>query len=67
MPIDLDVVVDVDARFLPIGVVVSLGGQGFECRSVQRFELAAARAGKFFEGSVVELHQQGADRRVEVG
>ena len=39
VPVDFDVVVDVDARLLPVCVFVTIRGQGFERGFVQGFEL----------------------------
>ena len=42
VPIDLNVVVDVHARFFPVGVFVRTGGQRFKCGAIQRVELRTA-------------------------
>lgn len=55
MPLDVDVVVQLDPRLEPVGVGVGLGGQRLERRPVQRLELGAARAGQTLERPPVAL------------
>jgi len=65
--VDRDVVVDVDAGFLHLGVAVRDARQGLECRSVEAFEELSARAGQLAEGALVEVFEQRGDGGVELG
>ena len=66
--VDLDVVVDVDARVLPLGVREGLGRQRPERRPVEALEeLAAARAAVVAHRLRVELVEQLGDARVQRG
>lgn len=67
MAVNLDVIVDVDAGFLPFGVFVSLEGEWFEIRLFNRFKLRMARAGQFFERLVIEQVEELPDGAVEIG
>jgi len=51
----LVVVVDARIGLLPLGVAARLGGQGLESRAIQDLRGALTRAGRAFEGPLVEL------------
>ncbi len=65
--VDLEVLVDVDAGFLHLGVAIRDARQGFERRSVETFEEFSARAGQLAEGALVEVFEQLGDGGVELG
>ena len=65
MAIDLDVVVNADARQFPFGVLVVNLGQGTQRRRVHLGEGAGAAAGQFFEWSLVLVGEQCASRPVQ--
>ncbi|VKE35557.1 Uncharacterised protein [Streptococcus pneumoniae] len=65
MPIDLDVVVDVHPRLLPLGVDVGLLRQGAQRRTIQAVEGRLPGARQLLERALVEPLQQPGDGRVE--
>ena len=65
--VDLDVIVDVDACLAPLRVLVTLGGERLERRTVQILEQAAAAALDLLERPLVERRQQGHDRLADLG
>jgi len=65
MPIDLDVVVDVHPRLLPLGVDVGLLRQGAQRRTIQSFEGRLPGARQLAKRSSVEPLQQPGDSAVE--
>jgi hypothetical protein len=67
MPVDLDVIVDVDAGFFPFGERVGHGGQGPQGRSLPGCEQRLPRAGLLLERPLVEPPQQVPNRLVEFG
>jgi hypothetical protein len=66
MPLDLDVVVDMHPCPLPFRVGVALARQGVHRRAVELLEEGAPAPGQLLEGALIELPEQGADRRVEL-
>ena len=60
--VDLDVVVEVDARLAPPGVLIALGRERLERGPVQVLEEAAPAALGLLERPLVERRQQGLDR-----
>src|SRR6266436_5534559 len=64
---ELDVVIEVDATALPRGVLVGKGWQRHERRLVQRFEERPPAHAPTAHRAVVDLVEQGPDRRVEFG
>src|SRR6267378_3206590 len=64
---ELDVVIEVDATALPLGVLVGKGWQRHERRLVQRFEERTPAHAPTAHRAVVDLVEQGPDRRVEFG
>ena len=64
---ELDVVIEVDATALPLGVFVGKGWQRHERRLVQRFEERPPAHAPTAHRAVVDLVEQGPDRRVEFG
>ena len=67
MPIGLDVVVDADLGFEPLGVLVAPLGECLHRRPVDRLERLGARAGQLLERPVVQLAEERCDRSVELG
>jgi len=65
--VELDVVIDVDARILPTGDLEARGRQRPQRRGVERFEGAAPAASELLEGPGVQIDQQLGDRGVERG
>lgn len=63
----LDMIVDVDAYQLPLGIFVGLNGQGSQRWAIKRFKQALPRTGQFLEGPVVEIDQEGFDGGVQLG
>ena len=59
--LDLDVIVDVDPRLAPLGVLVALGRERLERRPVQVLEPAAAAAFGLLERPLVQRGQQRRD------
>ena len=59
--LDLDVVVDVDPRLAPLGVLVALGRKRLECWPVQILEPAAAAPIGLLERPLVQRGQQRRD------
>ena len=45
MPINFDVIIDIDSGTLPLGVFIRLCGQWGQRRAIERLELGAAGAG----------------------
>ena len=58
MPLDFDVIVEIDAGLAPLSVLVSLGRQRPQRRLVQCFELRTTTAGQLFEGPLIECGEQ---------
>src|SRR5262245_3468069 len=54
-----DVIIEMDAGFAPLGILVGLRGQGAEGGLIRRQELRVAGAGEFFERAVIEVSEQG--------
>ena len=67
MAVELDVVVDVDARGLPLAVDEGLGGQRPEGGLVEALEELAAAGAVEAHGPGVEVGEQLGDARVERG
>src|SRR5215470_870139 len=67
MAVKLDMIVDVDAGFLPFGVFVGLEWKRFKSRLFKRLKLRMARAGQLFERLAIERVEKGPDTQVEVG
>ena len=67
VPVDLDVVVDVDPDLLPLGEHVALGGQRAKCRTLKLLEHRAPRPRELAERALVEPFQQPGDGGVELG
>ena len=65
--LDLDVVIDVDARFLPFGERVAVGWQAAQRRPVERLEPGAAAALELAKSAGIEPVQQFRDRGVQIG
>jgi hypothetical protein len=66
--VDLDVVIDTDTAHAPFGKAIGLGGQLLEIGPIELFEQGAAGDPEPSERAlVVELPQQLADRRIELG
>src|SRR5439155_2114970 len=64
--VDVDVVVDVDDRRLPLGVLVAGGRQRLHPRAVDGVEGALPRAGQFLERTLIEIDEQSTDSGVEL-
>ena len=67
VPVDLDVVVDVDPDLLPLGEHVALGGQRAKRRTVELLKQRAPRSRELAERAFVEPFQQPGDGGVELG
>ena len=67
VPVDFDVVVDVQARTLPLGEDVRAGGQRAQRRLVDLVEVRAPRPGELPERAGAEPVEQLDDRGVELG
>jgi len=66
MPIDIDVVIEGDNAFLPLGEHVRCRWQSTHRRPVERIEDTAARPRQSLERPIVEVGQQRADRAVKL-
>ena len=66
MALDFDVVVDVDARRLPLAELIALDGQRLQGRAVERLIQAQPRVGALAEGSPVDPLEQSGDRLIEL-
>jgi len=66
VPVDIDVVVEGDGAFLPLGINVGIGGQRSHRWTIERLVHTAPRPGQALERTFIELNQQRADRRVEL-
>ena len=66
VPIDFHVIIDVHADQFPLGVLIQLGGQRSEGGTVQGLEHALAGAREFFEGPLIQGHEQIGDRPVQL-
>ena len=64
--LDLDVVVDVDPRLLPLGEHVALGGKGAKGGTVELLEQCTPRARELAERAVVEPLEERRDGCVEL-
>ena len=64
VPVDFHVIIDVHADQFPLGILIRLGGQWSEGRTVQGCEHALAGAGEFLERALVEGHQQVSKREM---
>jgi hypothetical protein len=64
--VDLDVVVDVHAHALPLGIGVAGSRQGAHGRAVELLEEALATPGQLLEGLVIECREQLSDGRVQL-
>ncbi len=66
MVIDLDVIVDADAAFLPFRELVGLSRQGFQRRTIDLFQqLSACHAEPTDRSNLVEMRHEIGDRRVD--
>ena len=65
MPVNLDVVVDVDAAQLPVGQDVAGGGQGPQRRAVELLVEGAAADAELLHWPVVEFVEPDADRPIQ--
>src|SRR5579864_7608585 len=65
--VDLDVVVDVDPRLLPLRVSEALPGQRSQSRPLETLEERPARAWQLAEGPVVQRDEKLPDRLVDLG
>jgi hypothetical protein len=66
MAVDFDMIIEVDAGFAPLGLLVGLGRQGGERGLVVGQELGVTRARELFEEAVVEFRQQRANSGIEL-
>lgn len=55
MPVDLDVVIDADARLLPLGVFIRRGRQRLQGRAIEGLERAPPATGQLLERPGVEV------------
>ena len=62
MPLDIDMVIDIDAGAFPLGVFIRLGRQGTQCRAVNGGKQAVSRPRQLLEGARVEHAQEGRNR-----
>ena len=67
LALELDVVVDVDAHALPLGIGEALGGQRLERRAIEALEELAAALPVAAHHAGVELGEQLGDARVQLG
>jgi hypothetical protein len=68
MSVGLDMVIDADAAQAPLGKAIGLGGQPLEVGPIEFLEQGAAGDPEPSQRAlVVELPQQPADRRIELG
>ena len=67
VPLDFEMIIEMDPRVTPFGIFVGNGGERFECGLFIRQELRVTRAGEFLEGTMVEGRQQGRNGRIEFG
>ena len=65
--VDLDVVVDVDSRLLPLRVSEALPGQRSQSRPLETLEQRSARAWQLTERPIVQRTEKLPDRLVELG
>lgn len=57
MPLDFEMIIEMDPRVAPFGIFVGSGRERFEGWLFLRQELGVPRAGEFLEGAVIELRQ----------
>ena len=50
----LNMVVDIDARLLPLAVLERRGGQWLQCRSLEHFQQLPTTAVHLLEGAIIE-------------
>ncbi len=67
MLVDLDVVIETGAAFLPCGVGIGLDGQGRERRALEILEQLATAGTEMARGAAVELLEEIADGDVGLG
>ena len=67
MPVDFDVIVDVDACLFPFGKHIGFAWQRAQRRPVERFETAGAAAFQFAKPTIIEPLQKFRDRKIEIG
>lgn len=67
MPLDFEMIIEMDPRLTPFGILIGSGGKRFEGGIFARQKLRVTRAGEFLEGTIVEGCQQGGDGGIELG
>ena len=66
VPVDLDMVVDIDRGLLHLGVDVGRRRQGSQRRALEALECLTPRTGQALEGTSVQLLEQRCNRRIEL-
>ena len=66
MPLNIDVIVDVDFHLGPLGVLIARSGQRPHRRPVDGFERLGATARQFLERPTIQVHEQFCDRNVKL-
>jgi hypothetical protein len=66
VPIDIDVVIDIDAAALEGSHLIGQGGQRLQNRSVESLEPFAAVARQFLEGAAIEVFEQFGDGDIDL-
>jgi hypothetical protein len=64
---NINVVVDVDLHFAPLGIFIARGGQSLQGRSIDGLERFGPATRQFLERATIQINEQCGDRGVKLG